>query len=64
MYLASSEELQAVSLQNSADSLRNRSHADDWYGAMSNLIDFQMGSVERKLASAVTTRSARCARTR
>ena len=59
VYLASSEELQALSLQNSANSLRkDPTTADDWYGAMSNPIDFQMGSVERKLASTVTSRAA------
>jgi signal transduction histidine kinase len=30
----------------------------DWFGAMSNTIDFQMGSVEQHLAAAVTSRAA------
>jgi Nitrate and nitrite sensing/HAMP domain len=58
-YLANSEELQALSLQNSTGSL----HTDptspvDWFGAMSNTIDFQMGSVEHQLAAAVVSRAA------
>ena len=59
VYLASSEELQAVALQNSTGSLSgDTTTANDWYGAMSNPIEYQMGSVERKLAGAVTSRAA------
>ena len=29
----------------------------DWFGAMSNTIDFQMGSVEHQLAAAVVSRA-------
>ncbi len=59
VYLASSEELQAISTaQTNNTSLTNdTTTADDWYGAMSNAINFQMGSVERTLASQVTTRA-------
>ncbi|MDX6389173.1 MAG: hypothetical protein QOJ73_236 [Streptosporangiaceae bacterium] len=60
VYLASSEELQAISTaQANGNSLANdTTSADDWYGAMSNTINFQMGSVERTLATEVNTRAA------
>jgi signal transduction histidine kinase len=59
VYLASSEELQAISTaQANASSLATDStSADDWYGAMSNAIDFQMGSVERTLGGQVNARA-------
>jgi signal transduction histidine kinase len=63
VYLASSEESQAISLQatapaNAAQPLAaDPTTADDWYGAMTNQIDSQMGSVERNLAAAVTARA-------
>ena len=58
-YLANSEELQALTLQNnSSGSLRaDPTSAVDWFGAMSNTIDFQMGSVERYLVSQGIVRS-------
>jgi signal transduction histidine kinase len=56
--LASSEEQQAIALQSTAGSLRtDPSTADDWYGAMSNVVDFQMGSVERTLLNTIITRT-------
>ena len=58
-YLANSEELQALTLQNNSGSLRaDPTSAVDWFGAMSNTIDFQMGSVEHQLAAAVVSRAA------
>jgi signal transduction histidine kinase len=59
VYLASSEELQAMSTaQANGTSLASDStSADDWFGAMSNAIDFQMGSVERTLGSQVSARA-------
>ena len=58
-YLANSEELQALTLQNNTGSLRaDPTSAVDWFGAMSNTIDFQMGSVEHQLAAAVVSRAA------
>jgi signal transduction histidine kinase len=58
-YLANSEELQALSLQNSTGSLvTDPTSPVDWFGAMSNTIDFQMGSVEHQLAATVVSRAA------
>ena len=59
VYLASSEEQQAIALQQSSGSLaKDTTTADDWYGAMSNPIEVQMGSVERELSGVVTSRAA------
>jgi signal transduction histidine kinase len=59
VYLTNSEELQALSLANQGKSLSgDPTSAVDWFGAMSNTIDFQMGSVEQHLAAAVTSRAA------
>jgi signal transduction histidine kinase len=57
--LASSEEQQAIALQSvTGGSLRNDpTTADDLYGAMSNVINFQMGSVERTLVSSIIART-------
>jgi hypothetical protein len=58
-YLANSEELQAISLAGSGASLLSGpTTAVDWFGAMSNTIEFQMGSVENQLAATVTSRAA------
>ena len=59
VYLASSEESQAISTaQANNNSLATDStNADDWYGAMSNAINFQMGSVEQTLGSRVKARA-------
>ena len=59
VYLASSEEQQAIAVQQSNGSLaKDSTTADDWYGAMSNPIEVQMGSVERELSHVVTARAA------
>src|ERR1035438_4996701 len=59
VYLASSEELQAISTaQANGNSLASdTTSADDWYGAMSNTINFQMGSVEQTLATQESNRA-------
>ncbi|MBO0786210.1 MAG: nitrate- and nitrite sensing domain-containing protein, partial [Actinobacteria bacterium] len=59
VYLASSEEQQALSLQaTQGGSLKGDSTtADDWYGAMSNAITDQLGGVERKLVDTTLSRS-------
>ncbi len=59
VYLANSEELQAIALQNSTNSVASDpTTSPDWYGAMSNVVDVQMGSVERQLATQAITRAA------
>ena len=59
VYLASSEELQAISLANSGGSLgSDLTTPVDWFGAMSNTIDFQMGSFEQQQAAAFSARAA------
>ena len=59
VYLTSSEELQALSLANAGTSLRSDpTTAVDWFGAMSNTIDSQTGSVEQHFAATVTSRAA------
>ncbi len=57
--LASSEEQQAIALQSAANgSLRkDPTTPDDLYGAMTNVINFQMGSVEHKLIGSIITRT-------
>ena len=59
VYLANSEELQAISLQdNSSHSLAtDPTSPADWYGAMSNTVDIQMGSVAHQLTNAVIARA-------
>jgi signal transduction histidine kinase len=53
--LASSEEAQALSL---GTSLKNDpTTADDWYGAMTNEINSQLGSVERAQVAAIISRT-------
>jgi signal transduction histidine kinase len=59
VYLANSEELQAISLAGSVGSLRSDPTTPvDWFGAMSNTIDYQMGSFERQQAAAFASRAA------
>ncbi len=53
--LASSEEAQALSMGTSLKS--DPTTADDWYGAMTNEINSQLGSVERNLAGAISSRT-------
>jgi signal transduction histidine kinase len=57
--LASSEEQQAIALQsNTHGSLRkDQTTPDDLYGALTNVINFQMGSVERTLVSDIIART-------
>ncbi len=58
-YLANSEESQALSLQSTVGSLRHDpTTAFEWYGAMSNTINYQMGAVEQHLAGSVVSRAA------
>ncbi len=58
VYLANSEELQAIALQQNTGSLASDTvTAPDWYGAMSNSVDIQMGAFERQLAKAITARA-------
>jgi signal transduction histidine kinase len=53
--LASSEEQQALSLAPSLQ--RDPTTADDWYGAVTNEINDQMGSVQRHLVSSIIART-------
>jgi len=53
--LASSEEAQALSLGTSLKS--DPTTADDWYGAMTNEINSQLGSVERAQTAAIIART-------
>jgi signal transduction histidine kinase len=58
VYLANSEELQAISEQADAQSLKaDPTSPADWYGAMSNIVDGQLGSVVRQLAAAAEARA-------
>jgi signal transduction histidine kinase len=57
-YLAPNEEQQAINLQTNSHSLAgDQTHADDWYGAESHIIDYQMGAVERSLVHQITARA-------
>ena len=61
-YLAPNEETQAINLQtnsqnNSQNLAGDQTHADDWYGAESHIINFQMGAVERSLVKQITARA-------
>jgi signal transduction histidine kinase len=54
-YLASADEQAALAL---APSLRkDTTTADDWYGAMTHVITYQMGSVERSLGNQIIARA-------
>ena len=57
--LASSEAQQAIAFQQAdhGSLIHDPTTADDWYGAMSNVIDFQMGSVERTLVGDIIART-------
>jgi signal transduction histidine kinase len=58
-FLAPNEETQAITLaqQSPSHSLAaDATNADDWYGAMTHIINFQMGAVERSLVNQITTR--------
>ena len=57
-YLAPNEESQAIALQTSSGSLASdQTHADDWYGAETHIISYQMGAVERSLVNQITARA-------
>ena len=62
VFQANEEETQAISTaqQNASGSLRTdtTTNVDDWYGAMTNEIDTQMGSVEHALNGQITSRAA------
>jgi signal transduction histidine kinase len=53
-YQASDDEQAALAL---APSLTGAATPDDWYGAMTHAIDYQMGSVERSLGNQITARA-------
>src|SRR5262249_4803800 len=57
--LANSEELQALAIESANQgSLRTDPvSAFDWYGAMSNSVDIQMGSVEKTLTNQIIARA-------
>ena len=58
-FQAPNEESQAINLQTNSGSLAgDQTHADDWYGAESHIINFQMGAVEHSLVSQITARAA------
>ena len=54
-YLASQEEQSAISLAPSLTA--DTTNADDWYGAMTRTITYQMGSVERSLGNQIIARA-------
>ncbi len=57
-YLAPNEETQAINLQTNSGSLAaDQTHADDWYGAESHIINYQMGAVEHSLVNQITARA-------
>jgi signal transduction histidine kinase len=57
-YLAPNEESQAINLQTNSHSLADdQTQADDWYGAESHIINYQMGAVERSLVNQITARA-------
>ncbi len=59
VFQANEEEIQAISTQQDLQSLRtDPTNVDDWYGAMTNEIDTQMGSVEHSLNGQITSRAA------
>ena len=58
-FQANAEETQAISAaaQGNGSLAGDPTSVDDWFGAMSNEIDAQMGSVERALSSQITSRA-------
>jgi signal transduction histidine kinase len=56
-FLAPAEEQQAISLQASNALASDTTNADDWYGAMTHIINFQMGAFEHNLVSQITARA-------
>jgi signal transduction histidine kinase len=59
VFQANAEETQAISTaqQNAQSLVNDPTTADDWFGAMSNEIHSQMGSVEQALSSQITARA-------
>jgi signal transduction histidine kinase len=59
VFQANAEETQAITTQAQTGNLKNdNTSVDDWYGAMSNEIDAQMGSVEQSLSAQISSRAA------
>jgi signal transduction histidine kinase len=59
VFEANKEEIQAIATEAQTGSLRaDNTSVDDWYGAMSNVIDDQMGSVEQALSAQISSRAA------
>ncbi|HEX9030954.1 MAG TPA: nitrate- and nitrite sensing domain-containing protein [Streptosporangiaceae bacterium] len=57
-YQANADEVQAISLQERMGSLKGVQITPiDWYGAMSNSVDIQMGSVEHSLTDSIIARA-------
>jgi signal transduction histidine kinase len=54
-YLASADEQAAIALAGSLGD--DTTTADDWYGAMTHVINYQMGSVERSLGDQIIARA-------
>jgi len=59
VFEANAEEIQAMTIEAQTNSLTtDNTGVDSWYGAMSNEIDAQMGSVEHTLSSQISARAA------
>jgi signal transduction histidine kinase len=59
VFEANKEEIQAIATEAQTGSLKaDSTSVDDWYGAMSNVIDDQMGSVEQALSAQISSRAA------
>jgi signal transduction histidine kinase len=59
VFEANQEETQAIATQTQTGKLTGVNiTVDDWYGAMSNVIDAQMGSVEQSLSAQISSRAA------
>jgi signal transduction histidine kinase len=59
-YLSSADEQAAIALAGSSPSgslSNDTTNADDWYGAMTHTISYQMGSVERGLGNQIIARA-------
>ena len=59
VFEANAQETQAISIQAQTGKLKtDTTTVDTWYGAMSNEIDSQMGSVEQALSAQISSRAA------
>jgi signal transduction histidine kinase len=59
VYQANQQYQQALSQQSTTGSLKgDQTTADDWYGSMTNEINYQLGGVQRVLVGQVTARAA------